>query len=100
MQIRAVGDDARREDLVMERRNEHLHAVALDDLDAVEQMLLGEPRPPGRPGGRAAAQLIDELVDAARADDTDHSTGKHLPPCQLHQTAGLIRTSDFSSCLR
>ena len=84
----------------MERRDEHLDAVALDDLDAVEQMLLGEPRPAGRPRGRAAAQLVDELVDAARADDTGNSTGEHLPPCQLHQAAGLIRTSAFSSCLR
>ena len=84
----------------MERRHEHLDVVALDDPDAVEQMLLGEPRAAGRAGGRAAAQLVDELVDAARADDTDDSAGKHLPPCQLHQAAGLIRTSAFSSCLR
>ena len=85
---------------MVERRHEHLDAVALDDPDAVEQVLLRQPLPARRALRRAAAQLVDELVDAARADDTGSSTGEHLPPCQLHQTAGLIRTSALSSCLR
>ena len=84
----------------MERRHEHLDALGLDDPDAVEQMLLGEPLPARRPRRRAAAQLVDELVDAARTDDADDSAGDRLPPRQLHQTAGLIRTSAFSSCSR
>ncbi len=40
----------RGEDLVVERRHEHLDVVGVHDPDAVEQMLLGQrPGPPPRP---------------------------------------------------
>ena len=70
----------------MERQ--HFHALGLDDPDAVEQMLLGEPLPARRPWRRAAAQLVDQLVDAARTDDADDSAGDRLPPCQLISRRG------------
>ena len=53
---------------MVERRHEHLDVVGLHDPDAVEQVLLGQPLPACRARRRAAGQLVDELVDAGRAD--------------------------------
>jgi hypothetical protein len=99
-QIGAPGGDPRGEDLVMERRDEHLDALRVDDAHAVEQVLLGEQLRRVRALGRAAGELVDELVDTGRADGAGRRADDHLPPRELHQALGLIRTSDASSCFK
>ena len=99
LKIRAACSDVRRQDLVMEWRDEHLDALRVDDPHAVEQMLLGKQPSPGQPLGRAAGELVDQLVDPGRADCAGRCADDHLPSRQLHQ-AGLIRTSEASSRFR
>ena len=64
-------------------------------------MLLGRAAaPPAARVGELPAELVDELVDAGRADGAGSGAGEHLPPCQLHQAAGLISTSDCELLLQ
>ena len=73
---RAVDGEPRGLDLVVQRRHEHLDAVRLDDPDAVEQVLLRQCRDGGRPFRGAVRQLVDELVQAARADSARGGAGE------------------------
>ena len=51
----------------MERRDDDLDAVVLDDPHAVEQVLLRREAAGGR-AATASRQLVDELVDPARGE--------------------------------
>ena len=70
--------------LVMQRRNEHLHAVVLNDADGVEHVLLGRERRHRFPPRRRAAELVDELVHAGTAERRDERAGQRFPSRQLH----------------
>ena len=83
----------------MQRRHEHLDAFRVDDAHAVEQVLLREDLRRRRTLGRAAGELVDQLVDPGRADCAGRSADDHLPPGELHQ-AGLITTSERELALQ
>ena len=99
-QVAATDRDARRQDLVVQRRHEHLDPVRAHDADAFEQMLLGQLRRRRGALRRAAGELVDELVDACRADGAGRGADDELPACQFHQAAGRSSTSEASSCFK
>ena len=68
----------------MERRDDDLDAVVLDDPHAVEQVLLGREAAGGR-ARRRAAELVDELVDPAGGERGAGAAREELPPGQAHQ---------------
>ena len=98
-QVAATDGDARRHDLVVQGRHEHLDAVGAHDTHAFEQMLLGQLGRRGSALRRAAGELVDELVEAGRADGAGRSADDELPACEFHQ-AGRMSTSEESSCFR
>ena len=59
--------DRGRDDLVVERRHDHLGAVVAHDAHAAEQMLLRAERRRGRALGRRS-ELVDGLVDAGGSE--------------------------------
>ena len=86
---------------MVQRRHEHLDVLLLDDPDALEQVLLGEPVDRHGPLRRAAGEVVDELVDAGCADDAGRRPRQHLPAREPHvEFDGWIRTSEPSSRLR
>src|SRR4029079_11607142 len=98
-QVAAPNRDAGGEDLVVERRHQHLDTVRAHDTDAFEQVLLGQPGRGGRALRRTAGELVDELVQPGRTDGAGCGADDELPACQLHQ-AGRTSTSDESCCFR
>src|SRR5581483_1035547 len=92
-----VGLDADGHELVMQRRDEHLHAVLPHELDAVEQVLLRQ-QPPGRPPRRGAGEVVDELVDAGSTEGGGGAAGEETATGELHVLRfGLISTGELSS---
>src|SRR5262249_36811528 len=92
-----VSRHARRHDLVVKRRHEHLDAVVTDDLDAVEQMLLRLERA-ARPRRSVAGELVDELVDTGSTERDGGATGDESATADLHaitssETARSARAS-------
>ncbi len=67
---------------MVERENDHLDALALDDAQPRELVLLGALR--GRRGGplRRGAEPLDELVDAAGRERRARRPGDQLSPRQ------------------
>ena len=80
--------DARRDDLVMERRNGDLDAVVLDRPHSVEHVLLRRQRACRRAGWRRARELVDELVRAGRTESADGGAGENLLAGELHADGG------------
>ena len=99
-QVSAVDREASRQHAVVERRDEHLDLVRADDPDAVQQMLLRQVRGDDGTLRARAGELVDELVDPGRTDGAGRTADDELPTGELHQTSGLISTSDASSCFR
>ena len=77
--------DARGDEAVVQRRDDDLHALVLDDAE-LERMLLRSAHPPhALPHRRlAAAQAIHELVDPRAAQRGRRGAREDLTPCQLH----------------
>jgi hypothetical protein len=92
--------DGRRQHFAVQRRHDDRHALAVRRLQ-VEQVLLG--RQAGRdrsPHGRAAAQLVDELVDSRAAERSGCGAAEKGAPVELHQRLGLTSTRLLSSSVR
>ena len=79
-----TGPDLRGHELVVAGRDQNVDAVVLDDLDAVEDVLLGRRRRAGRALRRRPAQVVDELVDPGSPERRGRSAGECVPACQLH----------------
>ena len=94
-----VDGDARRDELVMERGHEHLHAVVLLDRDAVEQVLLASRRRRCLWAARSVRQALDEPVEASHAGDGPGSADDDAPSRGLHER-GRTSTSRSSMCCR
>ena len=102
LQVSPIDRQPRGDDLVVERRDEHLDLVLADDADPIEQMLLRRRRSDRRPlRGRAARQPVDELVDPGGAHHPDGGARENLPAGRAHvEWDGAISTSDRSSRFR
>ena len=75
--------EPRGDDLMMERRHEHLDVVVRHDADAVEEVLLGWARP-GRDASRRARHPVGELVDARCRERGARGASDELLPGQAH----------------
>ena len=85
---RLANTQCRRDDLMVERRNEHLDAVVERDTDPIQEMLLGSDGP-GRDPHRRCSQLVDELVDAGRGERRRcGGAADELLPGQPHARSG------------
>ena len=94
--------ELRGDELMVERRDDDLDPVVLDEPNVVEQVLLRRQAPRRRAGGRAG-QLVDELVDTAGGEDCTGAAGEEqLPSRQAHRRLcwGSTRTSEASSRFR
>ena len=77
----AVDPQLRGDDPVVERRDDHLDPVVLDDADTVQHVLLG--REAGRRRARRrSAEPVDQLVQRAACNGAGRSAGQQLPSCQ------------------
>ena len=92
---------ARGQRRVVERRHEHLdRCPSARPGSPSSRCCSGSVRRRRGAFRRRAGELVDELVDPGCADCAGSAAGDELPAGELHQTAGLISTSDASSCFR
>ncbi len=85
-------------DLAVQRRHEHLDALAVDARE-VEHVLLG--RHACRLGDgprRRRSETVDELVDPAAGDRCRGRAADEPAPCEPHQVPGCTSTSVESTC--
>ena len=72
--------------LVVERWNDDLHAVVLDDPHSLEEMLLGRRLAGSRPLG-GARQPVDERVDLRLAGNVEEEVERALGDRPVHRRA-------------
>ena len=93
--LRLADTERRGDDLVVERRHEHLDAVVERDSNSVQKVLLGDGRPRRHPR-RRCAQLVDQLVDAGGGERRrGGGSADELLPGQPHARPGA---ADARAC--
>ncbi len=95
-----VDVERRRDDLAVQRRHDHLDALALDARQVEDVLLRRKVRGYGRRTRRRAAQLVDELVDAGTAYRGGRRAAEEPTPREAHQPSGRTSTRPASNLSR